>query len=63
VNIARVCRSRHTTKPQKRFFESHQQAAVQPADELQNRGRFRFEGGLRISLPAESMTATEIVAW
>ena len=32
------------------FFESHQQAAVQPADELQNRGRFRFEDGLQDQL-------------
>ena len=32
------------------FFESHQQTAVQPADELQNRGRFRFEDRLQDQL-------------
>jgi hypothetical protein len=32
------------------FFESHQQAAAQPTDELQNRGRFRFQDGLQDQL-------------
>jgi hypothetical protein len=58
-------RSQQVIQPSGRssFFESHLQAAAQPTEELQNRGRFRFEEGLQISLPAESMTATEIVAW
>jgi hypothetical protein len=32
------------------FLESHQQTAAQPAKELQNRGRFRFEDGLQDQL-------------
>jgi hypothetical protein len=32
-------------------FESHQQAAAQPAKELQNRGRFRFQGFRRQADP------------
>ena len=35
------------------FFESHQQAAVQPTDKLQNRGRFRFQDGLQDQLAGE----------
>ena len=44
------------------FFEGHQQTATEPADELQNRGCFRFEDGLQDQLTGGIQDRNEIVA-